>query len=156
MSIRDRAYVVSLLERAARQFIADSSLFSLSAARKLGLLTTDLQLLNLLELHGAATPGSLARYTGLTSGGITVALDRLERARCIGRRTNPADRRSWLISIRVRQAKRVAAKYRAAHARFDSALGHFTKPELKIILRFFAAANEPLWERTEVPRKRLN
>lgn len=143
MAIRDRAHVVSSLNRAMRQFIAGSSFSSLAVANELGLLSTDLQLLNFLELYGAATPGALARYTGLSSGGVTVALDRLERAGAIHRRANPTDRRSWLVSIRPAQARRIAAKYPSAQTRIHAALAQFTKPELKIILKFFSAANEP-------------
>jgi len=143
MSNRDRVHVVSSLNWAVRQFIADSSFSGVAVASKLGLLSTDLQLLNFLELYGAATPGSLARYTGLSSGGVTVALDRLERARAIQRRANPADRRSWLVSIRPAQARRIAAKYAFVQTRFHAALARFTKPELKIVLKFFSAANEP-------------
>jgi len=143
MPTRDRAHVVSSLNWAVRQFIAGCSFSSLAVANRLGLLPTDLQLLNFLELYGAATPGSLARYTGLSSGGITVALDRLERAKAIRRRANPADRRSWLVSIRPPQARRIAATYASAQRRFHAALAQFTKPELKIILNFFSAATEP-------------
>jgi DNA-binding MarR family transcriptional regulator len=139
----DRAHVLSSLSRAVRQFVAGSSFASLSVAGKLGLLATDLQLLNFLELHGSSTPGSLARYAGLSSGGVTVALDRLERAGSIRRRANPADRRSLLISIRPAQARRIAAKYENAQAGFHGALAQFTKPELRILLRFFTEVNEP-------------
>jgi DNA-binding MarR family transcriptional regulator len=143
MSNRNRAHAVSSLNRALREFIAGSSFSSVAVANKLGLLSTDLQLLDFLELYGAATPGSLARYTGLSSGGVTVALDRLERASCIRRNANPADRRSWLVSIRPAQARRITAKYASARTRFHAALAQFTKPELKIILDFFSAATEP-------------
>jgi DNA-binding MarR family transcriptional regulator len=143
MSDGDRAHVVSSLSRAVRQFVAGSSFASMSVAGKLGLLTTDLELLNFLVLNGPSTPGLLARQAGLSSGGVTVALDRLERAGTIRRRANPGDRRSWLISIQPMQAKRIAAKYKKVQAGFHAALAQFTKPELKILLKFFALANQP-------------
>jgi len=143
MSDGDRAHVVSSLSRAVRQFVAGSSFASVSVAGKLGLLATDLQLLNLLELNGPSTPGLLARQAGLSSGGVTVALDRLEQAGTIRRRENPADRRSWLISIQPMQARRIAAKYKNVPAGFLAALAQFTKPELKILLKFFTFANQP-------------
>lgn len=143
MFTQNRSHIASSLSRAVRQFVAGSSSASLSVAGKLGLLPTDLQLLNFLELYGPATPGLLARHAGLSSGGITVALDRLERVRAIRRRANPADRRSWLISIRAAQARRIAAKSKSAQAGFHAAVAQFTKPELKILLRFFAEANRP-------------
>jgi hypothetical protein len=35
--------------------------------------------MNLLDLLGPATPGKLAECNGLTTGGVTVMLDRLEK-----------------------------------------------------------------------------
>jgi DNA-binding MarR family transcriptional regulator len=143
MSAQNRGQILSGLNRAARQFVAGSTIESLSVAGKLGMLPIDLQLLNFLDLNGPATPGLLARQAGLSSGGVTVALDRLEKAGTIRRRANPADRRSWLIGIRPMAARRIAAKYAAAQKQSQAALAQFTKAELKIVLRFLSAANEP-------------
>jgi len=49
----------------------------------------------LLECE-VATPGSLAEALGLTSGSITVMLDRLESAGYVERAADPADRRRLL------------------------------------------------------------
>ena len=56
----------------------------------------------------ALTPGDLARCCGLTTGGVTVVLDRLEKAGYIRREANPRDRRSLLI-------RPVPAKMRKLH-----------------------------------------
>ena len=77
-----------------RQFIAGSILFNQQVAERTGLRLTDMQCLNVLELLGPSTPGTLAACTGLTTGGVTVMLDRLERAEYVKRAPNPADRRS--------------------------------------------------------------
>jgi len=45
------------------------------------------------------TPGKLAELTGLTTGGITVVLDRLEKAKYIRQERNPNDRRSISIVL---------------------------------------------------------
>lgn len=58
-----------------------------------------MQTLHMLQLYGPSTPSRLAEWTGLSSGGVTVALDRLERAGYIKRERNPADRRSLLATI---------------------------------------------------------
>ena len=56
-------------------------------------------MIHTLQLYGPSTPTRLAAATGLSSGGVTVALDRLEKGGYIRREPNPADRRSLLIHI---------------------------------------------------------
>src|ERR1700722_13129953 len=63
-----------------RKFIAASIFFNTQAAEKAGLGLTDMQLLHMLQLYGPPTPSHLAKWTGLSSGGVTVALARLEKA----------------------------------------------------------------------------
>jgi len=45
------------------------------------------------------TPTELARHRMMTSGGMTAAIDRLERKRLLRRSPNPADRRGSLIGL---------------------------------------------------------
>ena len=54
-----------------RQFIAGTILFNQRVADRAGLHLTDVQCINLLELLGPSTPGTLAQCTGLTTGGVT-------------------------------------------------------------------------------------
>ncbi|HEX4309829.1 MAG TPA: helix-turn-helix domain-containing protein, partial [Acidobacteriaceae bacterium] len=63
-----------------RKFIASVIFFNTQAAEKVGLSLTDMQMIYMLQLNGPATPGRLATWTGLSSGGVTVALDRLQKA----------------------------------------------------------------------------
>src|ERR1700761_6075581 len=74
-----------------RKFLAAGIFFKTLAAEKAGLGLTDMQILHMLQLYGASTPGQLAKWTGLSSGGITVALDRLEKDGYVRRGPNPAD-----------------------------------------------------------------
>ena len=82
-----------------RRFIAAVIFFNTQAAEKVGLGLTDLQMVHMLQLYGPSTPGRLAIWTGLSSGGVTVALDRLERAGYVRRARNPVDRRSLLVTL---------------------------------------------------------
>src|SRR5579875_4035864 len=66
-----------------RRFIANSIFFNSQVAEKAGFSLTDMQMIHMLQLHGPSTPTRLAAATGLSSGGVTVALDRLEKAGCI-------------------------------------------------------------------------
>ena len=105
-----------------RLFIAGSSLFSQRVADKLGLHPTDMQFLNLLDLLGPMTPGALAQCSGLSSGGVTVVLDRLEHAGYIRRSSNPSDRRSVLVGLVPARQKKVTANYDPVQQQFEAIL----------------------------------
>lgn len=134
-----RDEVAASLLRAVRLFIAGSSLFGQRVAEKLSLHPTDLQFLNLLDLLGSMTPGALASASGLSSGGVTVVLDRLEKAGYVHRSAHPTDRRSVLVSIVPARQKRVTANYESAQSQFHAALKTFSEQDLKTVLRFFEA-----------------
>jgi len=63
-----------------------------------GVTLADVLVLHLLAEHGPLTPGAVAKATGLTSGGVTAALDRLEEAGLASRRPSHDDRRKVLVS----------------------------------------------------------
>lgn len=67
------------------------------AADYFGVHRTDLHCLDLLASRGPLTPSELAHAMSLTSGGMSIALDRLERAGLARRVSNPHDRRSVLV-----------------------------------------------------------
>ncbi len=67
------------------------------AASRFGISRTDLHLIDRLRSEGPQTPSQLARSVGLTSGGLSIALERLERIGYIRRSQHPNDRRSVLV-----------------------------------------------------------
>src|SRR5581483_3030688 len=97
VSNQNREKTFASLIHDIRRFIANAILFNQHLADKLGLNATDYQVLNLLDLHGSAKPGELARLTGMTTGGVTMALDRLEKAGFVRRERNLDDRRSVIV-----------------------------------------------------------
>ncbi|HUA60990.1 MAG TPA: MarR family transcriptional regulator, partial [Verrucomicrobiae bacterium] len=99
------------LEFQIRHFIARSILYNHRVAGRVGLHVTDLQCINILDLLGPLRPGDLAEDTGLTTGGVTVALDRLEKARYIRRLPNPKDRRSVLVQIVPAKVRKLDQHY---------------------------------------------
>lgn len=139
---KSQQQLYSSLARAVRLFIAGSSLFSQRVAEKLGMNPTDIQFLNLLDLLGPMTPGLLGQCSGLSTGGVTVVIDRLERAGYIRRTANPNDRRSVLIVPQPGRQKRVHANYDSVEQQFREVLSGFSERELETVLRFFTVANE--------------
>jgi DNA-binding MarR family transcriptional regulator len=82
-----------------------ASLFQASYAQAfapLGLNEGDYGVLAALRRAGAPyqlTPSDLARHQMMTSGGMTAAIDRLERKGLVARRPNPNDRRGSLVRL---------------------------------------------------------
>jgi MarR family transcriptional regulator, organic hydroperoxide resistance regulator len=120
-----------------RRFIAASIFFNARAAEHVGLGLTDMQLLNLLQLHGPTTPGRLASWSGLSSGGVTVALDRLSKAGYVGRKPNPADRRSLLVTLLPGRVRRLEAMYAGVEAETRRLLATLSPGDLEAVIRFF-------------------
>jgi MarR family transcriptional regulator, organic hydroperoxide resistance regulator len=127
------------LIRVIREINASAVLTNQQAAAELGIHPTDLQILNLLDLRGPMTPRALADLTGLTTGGVTVVLDRLEKQKLIARRPNPADRRSLLVEIPKAGMARLSAFYRSSQHATEVVLDTFTDDELDTATRLLAA-----------------
>jgi DNA-binding Lrp family transcriptional regulator len=78
-------------------FTARQLVYNLLASEALGLAPADLVCMCLLQLHGPATPGRLAKMTGLSTGAVTGVVDRLERAGYVTRARDPTDRRRVIV-----------------------------------------------------------
>ncbi len=120
-----------------RKFIAGAIFFNSQAAEKVGLGLTDMQMLHMLLLHGASTPSRLAAWTGLSSGGVTVALDRLEKAGYLRRKPNPEDRRSLLITLVPARMRRIGRMYEGVESETRRLLATLPQRDLEAVLRFF-------------------
>lgn len=120
-----------------RKFIASAIFFNTNAAEKIGLSLTDMQMIHVLQLYGPATPGRLAAWTRLSSGGVTVALDRLQKAGYIRREPNPADRRSLIVTLAPVRMRKAAAIYQDVEQETRRALATLPKGDLEAVIRFF-------------------
>ena len=120
-----------------RKFLMAGIFFNARAAESVGLGLTDLQMVHTLQFSGPATPSKLAASTGLSSGGITVALDRLEKAGLIRREPNPADRRSLLITIVPTKLRKLAAMYEGIEQETRRLLTTLPERDLEAVVRFF-------------------
>jgi len=141
MSTERRAELNASLIAHIRQFIAGSILFNHQVAERTGLRLTDMQCMNVLELMGPSTPGTLAACTGLTTGGVTVMLDRLEQAGFVKRSPNPNDRRSVLVSVNPKKLKKMGAHYDRVTRQTAQVFDGIPETELEVVARFFARIN---------------
>lgn len=137
MSTEDRKNLHAELTGVIRLFIAGSILFNSKVAERNGLHLTDMQSINMLDMLGPMTAGRLAECTGLTTGGVTVMLDRLEKAGFVKREPNPNDRRSVLVSVNPRKLKKVHEQYGAINQQLDAFLSEMPEEDVRTVIRFF-------------------
>ena len=141
MSRRKQQQLIDSLTQEVRIFIAGTLLFNERVADELGLNGTDLQCLNLLDLKGSLKPGEIARWCALTTGGVTVILDRLEKAGYIRREPNPADRRSSIIRPVAARSRKLRNVYRSKGEALLKVLSRYNESELQVVLDFFQRTN---------------
>lgn len=125
-----------------RKLIAAAIFFNAHAAERAGLGLTDMQMIHMLQLYGPSTPSNLAKWTGLSSGGVTVALDRLEQAGYIRREANPGDRRSLFISLVPRRLRKLASLYEGIEKETRRLLKTLPASDLHGAIRVFEKLGE--------------
>src|SRR5687767_14978126 len=76
-----------------------NDVFDEAAAARLGVNSTDLRCMDILQRLDGVTAGELAREAALTTGAVTSVIDRLERAGYAKREADPADRRKVLVKM---------------------------------------------------------
>src|SRR6201993_3949558 len=134
MSSPSHAQLRETAVRCLREFIAGSIMYNQQVADRVGLRLTDMQCINVLDLMGPSTPSELARCTGLTTGGVTVMLDRLEKGGYIRREPNPRDRRSLLVRLNPTKLKKLHAIYGGINQRIAGLLDATPEPELRSVV----------------------
>jgi DNA-binding MarR family transcriptional regulator len=80
-----------------RHFLTAQHELQRRQARQMGMNSTDMQALRLLDLHGPMGPTELARRLDLRSASVTVLLDRLEESGHVERIRDDHDRRRVTI-----------------------------------------------------------
>ena len=148
MSSPSHAQLRETVIRCLREFIAGSIIYNQQVADHVGLRLTDMQCINVLDLMGPSTPGELARFTGLTTGGVTVMLDRLERGGYLKREPNPRDRRSVLVHLNPTKVKKMQAFYGEINQRMAALLDETPERELRSVVNLLSKMNA---SRVEAP-----
>jgi MarR family transcriptional regulator, organic hydroperoxide resistance regulator len=125
-----------------RKFLSAGIFFNAQAAERAGMGLTDMQMLHQIQLYGPSTPTQLAALTRLSSGGVTVALDRLEKAGYVRRQPNPDDRRSLLIALVPAKLRKLAHLYEGVERETRRLLATLPERDLEAVVRFFEAMSE--------------
>ena len=136
MSRSTRAELAGRLELAVRQAIASAILFNQQVADDAGMNLRDLQVLHLLQLHGPSQPRDLARWASVTTGGMTVILDRLEKEGYARRERNPADRRSCIVRLIPESLRKFEAVYASKAGLLSRAMDGYSEKDLRLLIGF--------------------
>jgi DNA-binding MarR family transcriptional regulator len=113
-----------------------------AAARAAGVNPTSWAILSELSLDGWLTNGQLAERLGMSTGGVTPALDRLVKLGYLERNPNPADRRSSIIAITPEGQRVLSRTTDALAAHLEQAIEALDEGEREATLRFLLEAND--------------
>jgi DNA-binding MarR family transcriptional regulator len=119
-----------------------SGLFDEIANERLGINQTDNRCLDVLTRLGPITAGELAREAGLTTGGVTAVVDRLERAGFARRVRDEKDRRRVVIEVEPEFFERAMVFWGPMKEAWDAQAAKLTHEQLEFLLRFMIASNE--------------
>ncbi len=133
-----------------REVSARTIIFHQAIANAAGVSATDLKCLDYIHRGGDVTAGDLARLTGLTTGAITMAIDRLEKARLARRERSETDRRKVFIRLcQSSEMARIRPIYEALGREMAQLAARYSTRELETILDFCARCVEILRQQTE-------
>ena len=141
--------LIQALIRELRLSSAQGVLFSHAVAERLGMNSTDLESMDILNLFGPVTPSRLAELTGLTTGAITRLVDRLEEGGWVSRVPDRHDRRSVTIQpLWEEQDSRVWPFFEPMARRTEELLGEYSADQLATLTDFMQRANAIVHEET--------
>ena len=139
---RQKREVLEELVDEVRRSQAATDRFDQAVADALGLNRTDMRCIDVLHMDGPLTAGQLAGATGITSGAMTTALDRLERLGYARRVRDPNDRRRVMIEL-TPKAGEDAGRYYAEHgALAEQITQRYTTAELELLCDFIRSGRE--------------
>lgn len=140
MSNQKQSLFEELIEEVRRSQTATAR-FDQAVAAAVGLNQTDMSCVDVLSRRGPMTAGRLAEETGLSTGAMTTALDRLERAGYAQRVRDDGDRRRVLVSLTPRAAE-MDAFYREHMAHSQRLYRDHTTAQLELLLEFVRGGRE--------------
>ncbi|HWF72071.1 MAG TPA: MarR family transcriptional regulator [Solirubrobacteraceae bacterium] len=117
--------------------------FDQAVAEALRLNRTDMRCLDVLQrVGGPIAAGQLAEATGLTTGAMTAAIDRLERSGYARRLRDDSDRRRVLVEL-TPKAGNVSADFYSEHiAQAQRLYKRYSEAELELLLGFVREGRE--------------
>jgi DNA-binding MarR family transcriptional regulator len=106
------------------------------AAKRFGLNQTDMRCLSYLAFRGPLTPGQLGELSGLTSGAVTAAIDRWEKAGHACRKRAEKDRRSVVVELTPKAWQLIEEIWGPMREAGNAALSRYPVEHLLVIRDF--------------------
>ncbi len=138
---RDKREIFEELMDEVRRSQNATDRFDQAVADALGANRTDMRCLDVIDREQPVAAGRLAEVTGLTTGAITVVLDRLEKAGYARRVADPSDRRRVLVEL-TRQAGETNDFYAPHMAESERLYHRYTREQLELLLEFVRHGRE--------------
>jgi DNA-binding MarR family transcriptional regulator len=136
-----RSEKILRLEREVRLMSSFDALFSQAVGERVGMHSTDIETMDLLNTLGPMTAGELSQRTGLSSGATTRLIDRLERAGFVRRRHDEVDRRRIIIDVVPENCEALAQCFVPMAEGMLELWESFTDDELDVITEFVRRSN---------------
>ena len=148
--------LIAQVTREMRLMSSFNALLAQAIADRIGMHSTDIETLDLLNVLGPMTAGRLAELTGLSTGATTRLVDRLVRAGYVERRADPNDRRRVIVEPVYANLGGVGELYQPLTDRLTALWKSFRTDELRVILRFVEGSNAAVSEVNASLRSELN
>ena len=140
--VTPRERLLVALDEAIRKVGAQAVLISDLVATRVGINSTDLECLDLLQLNGPITAGQMSAQSGLTTGATTAMIDRLERAGYVRRRRDSDDRRVVVVEVLDHCGSHIAPLYQPIQKDLEKLHARYSNRELAIVVRYLTEALE--------------
>jgi DNA-binding MarR family transcriptional regulator len=140
--LSNRTELIAEVFAAMRRLSTEIDALDQRAADYFGTNRTDLHLIDVLRSRGPLTASQLASAVGLTSGGLSIALDRLERIGYVRRSQHPDDRRSVLVEATDVLVPLEAEMFGSLAERTRKLLGTYNREQLTTIKHYLEHAAE--------------
>jgi DNA-binding MarR family transcriptional regulator len=118
------------------------AIFGNAVAARVGLSSTEIETLGVLDTQGPLSAKAIGEYTGLTSGSVTRMIDRLVAKGWAARREDPDDRRRVLVEFTASGRRRTAPFYGPMALAAGQALAAYGDKDLELILGFMERMRE--------------
>ena len=134
--VSNRRQLIGEVRGSMRRLTTEIDGLDQRAAEHFGISRTDLRVIDNLRSSGPMTPSQLARAVGLTSGGLSIALERLERIGYIRRSRHPEDRRSVVVDATDAVVPFETAVFAALGRSMNRLLARYSDEQLQTIKHY--------------------
>jgi DNA-binding MarR family transcriptional regulator len=135
---KTRPQLISELNQAVQRQGTLTVLFTHAVAQHIGLSATEFEFCDVLQSHGPMAAGQLAKACGLSTGGVTGLVDRLEKAGLVRRTADADDRRRVIVEPigHPGHEQTVRRLYEPLSQAFQELVTHYSDAEIALILDY--------------------